>query len=271
MVSAVVSPRAEPYDLHLTMQVLVTGGTGVLGSAVVAELVSRVHSVRVLSRHPRRVPNTARLIAGSLESPAAVADALDGVEAVIHCATDPRKHKVVDREGTRSLLHVMARSGNPHLLYPGIVGSDLIPLGYYKSKTAIEAEIAASPGPFSILRATQFHTLIWGVLESMTRLPLMVVPKDTRFQTIDHQVVARMLVDAMEGKRTGRLDDVGGPNAYSAEELATSHRAATDHGKRILTIPIPGITGAAFRAGGNLTPNRTSEGQTWNDFVAAKL
>lgn len=253
------------------MQVLVTGGTGVLGSAVVAELVSRVHSVRVLSRHPRRVPNTARLIAGSLESPAAVADSLDGVDAVIHCATDPRKHKVVDREGTHELLNVMKRSGSPHLLYPGIVGCDLIPLGYYKSKTAVELEIAASSTPFTILRATQFHTLIWNALEAMTRMPFMVIPKDTRFQTIDHQVVARVLVDAMEEKRTGRLDDVGGPNAYSAKELATSHRAATNHGKRILSVPIPGISGAAFRAGGNLTPNRTSDGQTWNDFVAAKL
>ena len=253
------------------MDVLVTGGTGVLGSAVVAELTSRVHSVRVLSRHPRRVPDTTRLVAGSLESPAAVADAVDGVEAVIHCATDPKKHKLVDREGTRSLLDVMSRSGNPHLLYPGIVGCDLIPLGYYKSKTAVEDDITAANGPFAILRATQFHTLIWGALSAMMRWPVMVVPKDTRFQPIDHHVVARMLVDAMEQKKTGRLDDIGGPNAYEARELAGSHKAATDHSKRILTLPLPGITGAAFRAGANLTPNRTSQGQTWNDFVADRL
>ena len=36
-------------------------------------------------------------------------------------------------------------------------------------------------------------------------------------------------------------------------------------------INVPGIVGAAFRAGGNLTPNRTSDGKTWNDFVAERM
>lgn len=36
----------------------------------------------------------------------------------------------------------------------------------------------------------------------------------------------------------------------------------------MIKLNVPGIVGAAFRAGGNLTPNRTTEGKTWNDFVA---
>lgn len=253
------------------MEVLVTGGTGGLGSAVVAELVSRVHAVRVLTRHPERVGDTARVVPGSLASAGAVAEALDGVDAVVHCATDPRGHRQVDREGTAALLETAIRSGDPHVLYPGIVGSDVIPLGYYKSKIAAEEMIGASRCPHTILRATQFHTLIWAALNRMSRLPLEVVPRDTRFQPIDHVVMARMLADAVESGSQGRMPDVGGPTAYEARDLAVSHRAATGHGRRIVQFSLPGIIGAAFRAGGNLTPNRTSDGRTWNDFVAERM
>lgn len=253
------------------MEVLVTGGTGVLGSAVVAELVSRVHAVRVLTRHPDSVGDTARVIPGSLASAGAVAEALDGIDAVVHCATDPRKHRQVDRDGTAALLETAIRSGNPHVVFPGIVGSDVIPLGYYKSKIVVEAMIEASACPHTFLRATQFHTVIWKALSRMSRFPLMVLPRDTRFQPIDHAVIARLLADAVESGPQGRMDDIGGPMAYEARDLATSHRAATGHGKRMIQFNLPGIVGAAFRAGGNLTPNRLSDGKTWNDFVAERI
>jgi uncharacterized protein YbjT (DUF2867 family) len=253
------------------MEILVTGGTGVLGSAVVAELVSRVHAVRVLTRHPGSVADTARVIPGSLASTGAVAEALDGIEAVVHCATDPRRHRQVDRDGTAVLLETAKRSGNPHLVYPGIVGSDVVPLGYYKAKIAAEGMIEASECPHTFLRATQFHTLIWTALTRMSRFPVMVLPRDTRFQPIDHAVMARSLVDAVESGPQGRMADIGGPMAYEAKDLATSHRAATGHGRRMIQFNLPGIVGAALRAGGNLTLNRISDGKTWNDFVAERM
>ena len=253
------------------MEVLVTGGTGVLGSAVVAELVSRVHAVRVLTRRPNEVADTARVVPGSLASTGAVAEALDGVDAVVHCATDPRKHRQVDRDGAATLLDAATRAANPHVVFPGIVGSDVIPLPYYKSKVAAEEMIERSACPHTFLRATQFHTLIWTALSAMARYPLVVLPRDTRFQPIDHAVVARLLCDAVETGPRGRVDDIGGPMAYDAKDLATSHRAATGHGRRMIQFNLPGIVGAAFRAGGNLTPNRTSDGRTWNDFVAERM
>ncbi len=253
------------------MEVLVTGGTGVLGSAVVAELVSRVHAVRVLTRHPGQVPDTARAIPGSLASTGAVAEALDGVDAVVHCATDPRAHRQVDRGGTEVLLDAATRAGDPHIVFPGIVGSDVVPFRYYKSKIAAEEMIASSRHPHSILRSTQFHAWVWATLTAMARFPVLVLPRDTRFQPIDHGVVARKLAATVESGPQGRMDDVGGPMAYEAKDLAVSHRAASGHGRRIVQVNYPGISGAALRAGGNLTPNRTTEGETWNDFVKARL
>ena len=80
-----------------------------------------------------------------------------------------------------------------------------------------------------------------------------------------------LLVDAVESGPQGRMADIGGPMAYEAKDLATSHRAATGHGRRMIQFNLPGIVGAALRAGGNLTPNRTSDGKTWNDFVAERM
>ena len=67
----------------MSIKVLVTGGTGVLGR----ELVSRLRAqadVRVLSRHPPRGPG---LVQGDLETGKGLSAALDGVDAIAHCAS----------------------------------------------------------------------------------------------------------------------------------------------------------------------------------------
>ena len=177
----------------------------------------------------------------------------------------------MDRAGTELLIEVASRTSRPFLVYPGIVGSDVIPLGYYKSKIAAEKAIATSDLGWTVLRATQFHQLIWWGLGLLARPPVMVVPHDTRFQPVDPRAVARLLVDAAERREEGRLPDIGGPNAYTAKDLAGSYLAASAKRKRIIQLNAPGIAGAAFRAGGNLTPNRDTSGATWNEFVSRQL
>jgi nucleoside-diphosphate-sugar epimerase len=68
----------------MSLSVLVTGGTGVLGR----ELVGRLHKraeVRVLSRRPPRGP---ALVQGDLETGAGLAAALEGVDAIAHCGIE---------------------------------------------------------------------------------------------------------------------------------------------------------------------------------------
>lgn len=253
------------------MQVLVTGATGTLGRAVTTALTGRAHAVRVLTRNPDRAPDLVSVVVGSLADPTAVADAVDGVDAVVHCATDPRNHRDVDVAGTRRLIESATRAGSPHLVFPGIVGSDVIPLKYYRSKQAAEELLTESALPYSIVRATQFHSLVWFALERMARLPVVPLPRDTRFQPIDHLVVARRLVERAEEGATGAVESVGGPTAYPAIDLARSHKAATGHRRPLVQLNYPGLVGASWRAGGALTPHRDTEGRTWNDFVDARL
>lgn len=240
------------------MSILVTGATGVLGTLVVDEIRSRGLEARAAAR---RGPIVLDLARGT-----GIEEALEGVEAIIHCATDPRRHRAVDVAGTRRLLEMAAVP----VVLPSIVGCDVVPLRYYRSKLAAE-ELATSHRPgFTILRATQFHHFVWAMMERIAPSPLMVVPHDTRFQVLDPAALARRLVDAAEAGPAGRLPDLGGPFAYEARDLARSFLAATGRRRPIYRFNLPGVTGAALRAGANLTPNRAEDGETWNDFVGRR-
>ena len=90
-----------------TLNVLVTGGTGVLGTRVVERLGAAGVEARVMSRSGR--PGTVR---GDLLTGEGLDAAVRGVETIIHCASSPyRKTREVDVEGTRRLLEAAAGAG----------------------------------------------------------------------------------------------------------------------------------------------------------------
>ena len=77
------------------MKVLVTGGTGFVGSHTVAALVDKGHDVRVLARRPDRVPVVlepfgvdVEAVDGDVTDPSTVASALRGCDAVVHAAAE---------------------------------------------------------------------------------------------------------------------------------------------------------------------------------------
>ena len=108
------------------MFLLVTGGTGYVGSHAVAALTKAGHRVRILARSPGRV--TAALAPlevsgvetsiGEVTDPVAVEGALDGCEAVLHAASvfsmDPRRAdemRAVNVRGTDTVLGTAHRLG----------------------------------------------------------------------------------------------------------------------------------------------------------------
>lgn len=238
------------------MTVLVTGARGVLGRRLVNQLLSRGHVVRTAGRSGTDVRF-------DLSDGTGLVEATQGIDAVLHCATDPRRHREVDREGTRRLLQ---RAHVP-VIYPGIVGCDLIPLRYYESKLAAEELVLSHQAGGAVIRATQFHQLIWSALDRLVRIPVVTVPHDTRFQVLDPGVLASRMIDAYEADERGKLDEIGGQFAYGSRDLARSFLAATARRRPVLGVNVPGLVGAAFRAGANLTERRDDTGETWNEFV----
>ena len=257
------------------MKILLTGGTGALGREVVRAAEGAGHTVRVASRRPRPddVPAAREWAQMDVEANAGVTGALAGVDAVIHAASDPRRHEIVDVDGTRRLSAAARAAGTPHLVYVSIVGIDRIPFAYYRSKLAAEQTIAGSGVPYSILRATQFHSFVEMMIASAARAPLILpLPTSFRFQSVAAAEVAERLVRAVEEGPGGRLADFGGPEVLTMGEMARAWKAARDIRKPIVPLPLPGLVAAAFRAGWNTLQAGGEHGTIrWEDWLSANL
>ncbi len=195
--------------------VLVTGGTGTLGRPLVRRLVEDGHAVRLLSRKARplggaaaKVPKSVEWCVGDLVEGVGLDAALDGATAVVHCASDPRRSNA-DITAGRNLVEAARRAG--HLVYVSIVGVDRVPLGYYRTKLAVEGEIAGSPVPWSILRATQFHDLLKMIIGGVAKVPVMPLPSGVSFQPVEVDEVAERLVGLVDAGPSRRVPDFGGP------------------------------------------------------------
>ncbi|MEP7189812.1 MAG: NAD(P)H-binding protein [Roseiflexaceae bacterium] len=179
-------------------RVLVTGGAGGFGRALVPRLISRGYTVRILSRQPAPAGVTTEWSQADIASGAGLAAALAGVDVIVHAASSPAKHtRQIDVEGTRRLLQAARAAEVAHIAYISIVGIDQIPLAYYRHKLVAEALVSDSRLPWSILRATQFHTLIDGLLQVANRLPLVLLPTDLRYQPIDVGEAAERMAEVV--------------------------------------------------------------------------
>jgi len=236
---------------------LVTGGTGRLGTPTVTALRAAGHDVRVLSRRTGDGLTTGDLLTG-----AGLADALAGVDTVLHLATGRR-----DVDAARTLVAEARQAGIRHLVFMSIVGVDEIPLGYYRQKLAIEALVSASGIPHTILRATQFHNLVAGLFRAQRFFPVVFAPA-IALQPIDVSDVAARLVELSTADAAGRVPDIGGPEQRTAREFARIWSHATRSRRPVSLLRLPGETFAALAAGHNLVAGPPYGRRTFEEFLA---
>jgi uncharacterized protein YbjT (DUF2867 family) len=260
----------------MTTPILVTGGTGTLGRHVVRRLREAGREMRILSRSAHDAEHGVAFVAGDLATGEGVEAALDGVDTVMHLAGSAKG----DEDKARTLVEAAAsRSTAPHIVYISVVGADRIPLdsalgrmmfGYFGTKLEAERIVAGSGLPYSILRATQFHDLMFKVAEGMAKMPVIPAPS-FRCQPIEADEVARRLVELALDEPAGRVADMGGPSVYALKDLVRGYLRAT--GRRRLIVPerMPGKAARAFAAGANLAPSRAVGCRTWEDFLAERL
>ena len=182
------------------MSVLITGGTGVLGAVVVRQASLAGHSLRLLVRDTNEGARQSihERVLGDLGTGEGLEAAVAGVDAVLHLASDPGRPDLVDVEGTRRLVRAAQAGGVRHIVYVSIVGVDAIPYHYYRCKRQAELILQASDVPYSIVRATQFHTFISRLLASLARVPLvMPVPAGFVVQPVDVADVASRVVRSL--------------------------------------------------------------------------
>lgn len=251
--------------------VLITGGTGDLGSKLVERFAAGENTARVLSRRARPAEATTEWVQGDMETGAGLGEAVKGADIVVHAATGGGTRAKADVPGTRNLLAACKAAGTPHFFYISIVGIEKVPLGYYKAKVECERLIEESGVPWSNLRATQFHQLMDGFLRLFSRVPLvLLIPKSFKFQPIETGEVAdRMVEDVAEGP-AGRLPDLGGPEVLTFGEIAKAWQQARGQRRPIINVPLLGGTARAFRAGYNCTPEHAEGKVTWGEWLMVR-
>ena len=151
-----------------TVTVLVTGGTGFVGSHAAAHLATDGHPVRLLVRDPAklaRVPALARIavetVVGDVTDRSSVERALLGCTGVVHAAAhvslaerEADRAAAVNVGGTRTVLHAAAERGIPSVAVSSIsvftLGAPLVTPGTALAvgggsytRTKVEAERVA--------------------------------------------------------------------------------------------------------------------------------
>mgnify|MGYP001157629483 FL=1 len=251
------------------MRVLVTGGTGTLGSAVVEKLRQHGHEAVIGSRK-----SGAGRVVINLATGDGIERAVVSVDVVVHTASDPGRHaRTTDVVGTRRL----AETGLP-VLYTSIIGIDEHPYRYYRIKREGEQVLEAASQNWTVLRATQFHAFVDRLL-TMSKSAAARVPtnggRDARFpfsrdwwlQPVSHYEVAARIVDLVEAGPTNTIEQFAGPEQFVSQDLARSWADA--RGGRPFWMPTVGRISRAFKDGSALAgPDVVTGLTTWTDYLS---
>jgi uncharacterized protein YbjT (DUF2867 family) len=248
------------------MTVAVVGGTGTLGSLVVADLLGRGERVAVLSRRAERVPAGAEHRRVDLTSAAGLDLALDGVSAVVDAANSQKGAKDTLVVGTTRLLEAGARAGVANHVTVSIVGCDRLAISYYKVKVEQERALEAGDVPWTLLRATQFHQLVDSAFAAAACFG--VRPTGTaKVQPIDPALVAARLAEAALSTPAGRLPDIGGPRVQTLTELSGAWAAARGKHRLHLRVPAWGKIGKSLAAGAICDERAAAPGEDFEEWL----
>src|SRR5213080_3302195 len=213
------------------MKIVVIGGTGRIGSKVVAILRHGGHEVVAAS------PNTGvNAITGE-----GVKEAVAGAQVVIDLTNSPsfEDRAVLEFFETsgRNLLPAEAAAGVRHHIALSIVGIDRTPdNGYFRAKVAQEKLIEASGIPYTIIRSTQFLEFLGGIAASSAD-GNMVRLSPGLFQPIAADDVAAIVADvALAAPRNGVVE-IAGPERAPFNKIVARYLKAVDDPREVVRDP----------------------------------
>ena len=237
------------------MTILVTGGTGLVGSRLLRRFVDAGMDCRALVRPGKEVPAGAAPVEGDLLEADSLKQAVEGVSAIVHLAAVFRTQNEdaiwrANLDGTKNLIaaakahapqvrFVMASTGlvyDADASHPGLEDDATNPkLAYPASKIAAENELRNSGLNWSILRLPFVYGDGDGHLAAVPELAARFKWHPARTFSLGHQrdvahAVELTLTGVMDGRIVNIVDDapvtayeiaslVGSPIEPSAEPL----------------------------------------------------
>jgi uncharacterized protein YbjT (DUF2867 family) len=213
----------------MNMKIVVIGGSGLIGSKVVKNLLQRGHEVVAAS--PSTGVNT---ITGE-----GLAEALVGAQVVVDVANAPswEDQAVLEffEKSGRNLLAAEAAAGVGHHVALSVVGTErLLASGYFRAKLAQENLIKASSIPFTIVRATQFFEFVGSIAQFATEGATVRLPS-ALMQPIVSDDVAAALADVALGEPINGMVELAGPEPIRQDELVRQFLSATGDARKVIT------------------------------------
>ncbi|WP_371666811.1 SDR family oxidoreductase [Streptomyces sp. NBC_00289] len=213
------------------MKVVVIGGTGLIGSKVVARL--REHGHEAVVAAPSTGVNT---LTGE-----GLAEVLQGASVVVDVSNSPsfEDEAVMDffHTSTTNLLKAEIEAGVAHHVALSVVGTDrLQESGYFRAKQAQEDLIRASGNPYSIVHATQFFEFAKGLADGVTEGDTVRLP-DAKIQPIVSDDVAAAVGLTAVGDPVCGVVEVAGPEAFQLEQFIRMGLSAQNDPRKIVTDP----------------------------------
>jgi len=226
--------------------ILVTGGTGFVGQALIRRLVAMGLQVRTLLRPSQASPNLPRgipveaVICG-LRDERGLRAAMKGVDVIFHLASSERAGSQadlmgVDIEGTRAVASIAVDAGVERLFYLSHLGADRASAyAVLKSKAIAESHITHSGIPYTIFRSAvlygpgdQFTT----ALVRMMRISpgIFLIPGDgaAHLQPLWVEDIVPCLTLALDDAATvNQVLSVGGPEFLSFRQICQMIKQVT--------------------------------------------
>jgi uncharacterized protein YbjT (DUF2867 family) len=237
----------------MTERVLVAGGTGFVGSHVLAKLSAAGHDVIVLTRHRERARDllllpTVRVIEADPYAPATLGRYMHHVTAVINLVGMLHEHgrDTFERahvEYARLLVTACRNAGVARIVHvSALAASPDAASAYLRSKAAGEAVIAESGIAWTIFRPSVIFGRGDTFLNLFARLAAVfpVIPlaaAGARFQPVFVGDVAACLSRALVDDQTiGHRYALCGPKAYTLAELVRYVAETSGHPRPVVPL-----------------------------------
>ena len=220
------------------MNVLVTGGTGFIGSHLATALVQRGDRVRVLRRA------SSSLIAldglpvehsiGDILDPDAVARAVSGCDLVFHVAAlasywRARREQVyrINVDGTRVVMQACLRAGVPRVVYTSSVAA----IGITSDRAPAHEETPFDPLSKTFVYADSKHRAEAEVQRSVAQgLSAVIVNPAAVIGSVDHHLISSSMVVEF-ARRYVPLVSPGGMAVADVDAVVQGHLAAAERGR----------------------------------------
>jgi uncharacterized protein YbjT (DUF2867 family) len=212
-------------------KIVVIGGTGLIGSKVVAKLGERGYEAVAAS--PNSGVNT---LTGE-----GLAEVLEGASVVVDVSNSPSFEDAAVMEffetSTRNLLAAEAAAGVRHHVALSVVGCDRLPnSGYLRAKVAQEKLIRESSIPYSIVRATQFFEFLGRIADSATEGNTIHLPS-VGFQPMAAEDVADAVTRVAIGPPLNGIVEVAGPEEFRFDEFISRGLSARNDPREVIADP----------------------------------